>query len=151
MENGQNLVICGVDPGITTGWAVLRGVEVVDCGECKAVLEGVSSALDRFVWGTEAGVVVIEDFRLRPGGIGGTQWSGLSPVWVGAWIEALLWNEGWTGVVAKQMPAAAKSVMTDQKLKAMGLWKVGSVHVRDAIRHAALFQRKAAAAGGRRA
>lgn len=44
----------------------------------------------------------------------------------------------------QQQASAAKGVMTDKRLKLMGLWIKGQPHARDAIRHLVIATRRAA-------
>lgn len=140
-----------VDPGKLTGIAIVRVPDAVM--ESSGTL--LSEAIDDFTW-VEIGElggpsalqgkklaervrrvnpdqVVFEDFQLR------TQHADLRPVEV---TFAFLGAMGWSRV-QKQMPSAAKSAFTNQRLKALGCYRVGSDHERDAIRHALLFISKA--------
>jgi hypothetical protein len=72
-------------------------------------------------------LLVIEDFVLR------SQNADLTPVAVTAALEALVGFD-----IERQMPSAAKSFLTNDRMHDWGLWVVGSAHERDAIRHVAL-------------
>ena len=83
--------------------------------------------------------LVVEDFVLRERTMGRNL---LAPVRLTAGIaQEVLWSEKLIGVTV-QSPSDAKSVVTDERLKALGLWIRGQQHARDACRHLALFLRK---------
>ena len=83
--------------------------------------------------------LVIEDFILRERTKSRNL---LAPVRLTAGLmqEALNW-ERLIGVTL-QSASDAKSVVTDDRLRSLGLWQVGQVHARDACRHLALFLRR---------
>lgn len=85
-----------------------------------------------------ASVVVIEDFILRER----TQSRQLlAPVRVSARLEDRLHSHGYKGEIVYQTPSDAKSIVTDERLKAWGLWHSGSPHIRDAWRHLVKYLR----------
>lgn len=167
-------VIMGIDPGVTTGWAVLDDrdgegeIAVVDCGQLngndliRAEIDielgglyecdrAICLALVRLIHNYEPDYVFVEDFILRPTGIGSTGRDGVSPLRLISMLEVWRfdiqfggdegeWNPEWK----YNTPADAKKVMTDSRLRAKGLYapSVGQPHARDAIRHAALGFRK---------
>lgn len=83
--------------------------------------------------------LVIEDFVLRERT---KQRNLLAPVRLTAAVaQEVLLSDRLIGVTI-QSPSDAKSVVTDERLKQLGLWQTGQVHARDACRHLALFLRK---------
>jgi len=144
------MLVVGVDPGVTTGVAfgVLKnGHFALDKGfECAGSLEGILT-LSREIkgfFGSNRGVVVVEDFRLRGGPVGTTKIEGLAPVAVGAMLKMSLFMLKFdvAGGVMMQTASQAKTTVTNERLRALGLWVVGSEHIRDAVRHAELWCRK---------
>jgi len=83
--------------------------------------------------------LVIEDFILRERT---KQRNLLSPVRLTAGLlqECLNWDR--LCGLTLQSSSDAKSVVTDERLKQLGLWQAGQQHARDACRHLALFLRK---------
>lgn len=83
--------------------------------------------------------LVIEDFILRERT---KQRNLLAPVRLTAGlVQEVLRSDKLIGITL-QSASDAKSVVTDERLKALGLWQVGQQHARDAIRHLALFLRR---------
>lgn len=76
-------------------------------------------------------LLVVESFILRPGKASADP-AQLMPVRIAAALEALV-----PVVPEYQTPSMAKGYATDERLREWGLWKVGSAHERDAIRHLA--------------
>ena len=110
------------------------------------------AALRCFGWVVEQlpDLVVIEDFVLQPGKQGeyrGGSRAGLSPARIGAMVHGFIMLDGEAdgedpdaGVnlspgVLWQGPAMIKT-MTSARIRAAGLWVVGSQHIRDAACHA---------------
>ncbi len=75
--------------------------------------------------------LVVESFILRPGKASADP-AQLMPVRIAAALEALV-----SADIGYQTPSMAKGYATDERLREWGLWKVGSTHERDAIRHLA--------------
>ena len=64
--------------------------------------------------------------------------SGLYPVRIASCLEGCLVRQIPPNGIVYQMPSSAKRFMTDERLRAAGLWIRGSDHQRDAARHMAL-------------
>lgn len=143
--------VFAIDPGDTTGWALLEAPEDEPAG-IPTVIEfgqigGQPLSQAKFLWEkwwvscdrprADIGVV-IEDFQVR------TMSVRLSPVQVShaflgfraarAGVESVVW----------QMPAMAKTTATDERMRAWGLWQPGKPHANDAIRHGVVALRRAA-------
>lgn len=155
------LWVVGIDPGGTSGWAVLRiewdrvgeGIRARGCwwrtGEvqgpepyqAEALLAIVRSVYLAGMWegGSEADrcVVSVERFTLRLLSMDAAL---LSPVRITAMMEALSWR-GLPFPVVQLQPSEAKKVVTDERLQHWGFWPSGA-HARDALRHAVLTARK---------
>lgn len=151
--------VFAVDPGETTGWALLtvsaaclldRRTSLFedlefDCGQVTGSEDIQAVELGEMLWQFR-GPVIIEDFILRQFR---QDRSLLAPIRLTAKLEYEIYisNEqrGNTGKqrVKKQQPSLAKTTATDERLKEWGLWEVGAPHARDAIRHAVTFLRRA--------
>lgn len=116
-----------LDPGKTTGVGYraadgeLRGLQWPG-EDIEAVLEGMHA-----VYGLDE--VVIESFMSRPGG---AAVSLSAPVTIG---RIIAWCEAHEVRYVMQTPAAAKRLVTNDRLRAFGGWVRGFEHARDALRH----------------
>ena len=156
MQEEKILTVIGVDPGETTGIAIIRipadsmfGDEpgrILDhrtqeiTGPETAQAQTFCRIAKRYIWPT----IAIEDFSLRTDV---TSREVLAPVRVGAKIHYCI-ETGQAGTIVGvewQMPALAKETMPDDRLKKIGLWTTGSDHIRDASRHAMTLIRRAKA------
>jgi len=148
------LTVIGVDPGETTGWAVIRiPLDTMYGNEPGRVVSHVTGELTgpdtaqaqtfcriakRYIWPA----IAMEDFALR------TQVTSrvvLAPVRVASKIHFCV-QTGLAGTVTGwewQMPALAMETMPDNRLEKAGLWTEGSEHIRDASRHAMTLIRRA--------
>jgi hypothetical protein len=139
--------IFAVDPGATTGWALAKDVDVATLpnGDCDIDMIASEFAGDENqqaydLWRITQQVwpcaVIIEDFIPRK--LDQSRHF-LSPVRVTAKLEYLLWKSErrWW----KQMPALAMSTISDDYLRATGLWLPGHPHANDAQRHALTYTR----------
>lgn len=153
-----------VDPGGTTGWAVMsvkpqaltvsnkaleKCIEHWTCGNSTGNENQMASEmLELFdVW--EDAAVGIERFTLRQLAVE------LSPVSITGKIEYGLWlMEKWQAeederpigrgrMVFKQDPSLAKRTLTDDRQRDAGLWVPGLDHQRDAIKHCYTFLQRA--------
>lgn len=145
----------GIDPGGTTGWCLMVVEKSAMLKADIKILESLAfwsagewtgpetrqarRAVELMNEWRAAGV--IEDFILR-------QLAGgrdlLAPVRVTAGIETLLDGErfGVTRVVVKQPGSLAMTTMTDERLKAVGLYRPGQPHANDATRHVCTWLRR---------
>lgn len=153
------LVVVWADPGVTTGWCVLRVPisYLLERGQVGATSRlwwrigqfrtgGTSASVDSFLalcraaWekAGEEDVVVLgcEGFSL---GMLSRDVALLEPVRFLAVLEDRLRG---TGVgVEVQMPGE-RSIITDERLKLWGMWEAGVNHGRDAQKHALAFLRR---------
>lgn len=159
MKVDHGLNVFAVDPGETTGWAllwiptanmVLRDVSVLEdvefsCGQWSGSEDSQADAFKAELIGLEC-PVIFEDFILRQFRRDRTL---LSPVRVMAKMEyvlhrhRLLTADPKLNPVRKQQASLAKSTATDARLRSWGLWIKGQPHARDAIRHGVTFLRRA--------
>lgn len=134
MASSDGFRMAAIDPGVTTGWALLEDDRVVSSGQVlaesvrvdwrRAELEAVRSIVG--IVGRVDGWAC-EDFILR--GRSASR-DALSPVRVAAMLFAVVG----TGVPWWWVsPSDAKSVVTDERLRAWDAWVVGK-HARDAVR-----------------
>lgn len=83
--------------------------------------------------------ISIEDFTLRERS---KKRNLLSPVRLTSGVLAVLEGDDRSWFVGKpQSPSNAKTTMTDDRLRAHGLWVPGKPHARDALRHLVLAMR----------
>jgi hypothetical protein len=159
--NSGTLADVAIDPGVTTGWALLHvpadsifhykdtlaTIELHETGEfdgpetaqVKAICRLLKRRYDSVM---SAPALVIEDFEPRKLS---KDKDYLAPVRVGAKL-AFAVDLGMAGDVATpawQMPSLAMSTATDERLKAWKLYQPGSEHRKDATRHAITFIRRA--------
>lgn len=116
---------------------VLGGVDGVDSVPWEAWSQGELGRGD---------LVVIEDFLIRLGGRGASSArSGISPARISAglvaWLEVMEWDVDHGVHLKLQQASNAKGVITDPRLKQLGMWIPGKEHARDALRHAVLSVR----------
>lgn len=162
MSLADHVALFAVDPGETTGWAA--GYVQVGGGSLEVEEHGeISCAFDEFGsdgvleladeashWFAQADadaarrVLVIEDFTLRHGVMLSGR-SALSPVRVASGLVSVLLDRMLLlDAVRWQSASDAKGVITDERLKRMGLWIKGKPHARDAVRHLVIAGRKIA-------
>jgi hypothetical protein len=151
VERMQNNRWCSIDPGGTTGLAFweereLCAWDAVRCGfGWREQMHLVGMVVERVMeWVDVSGRIVLEDFLLRPSGTRSSKRDALSPVQVSGLLLGGLERCGWEGDLVMQSAANAKGVITDERLKHVGLYR-GNDHVRDAIRHGVLYMRKVGA------
>lgn len=135
------MIIVGVDPGGTTGVAWL---DTEDFGYDFMQLTG--SLLDQaltfagLVMDTEPDVIAFERFVLGPasgrtaGILDAPRMIAMCEVWLREIVE-------FEGVLLYQSPSDAKGVITNARMKALGVAVQGD-HARDAMRHALLAERR---------
>lgn len=160
-DPGPGLVVVWADPGITTGWCVLRVPirALLSLGQVGSVRfmwwkvgqfrsgstsEAVDSylALCRAAWerAGEEDIVVIgcEGFSLQ---MLSTDVALLEPVRFLAVLLDRMRAAGGEASVEVQMPGE-RTVISDDRLRLWGLWVPALGHGRDALRHAVVFLRR---------
>lgn len=160
-----NLLVMGVDPGVTTGWAVGSfGIDSIfgdeslfPLGEagCKSMSYGQFTGdedkqADDIIFTAEKfdiDVMVIEDFELRKL-LKSKEL--LSPVRIGQKISYGIHRLNASRAridnpikIEWQLPALAMSTATDERLKLWNIHHRGQQHARDGIRHVATFAKRA--------
>ena len=132
----SNTLVVAVDPGKVTGIAVWDPAELGNRPGAYEVPSRVKvyRVFDDIVsWG-RPGTVVIERFTIKPGVVNTNQPDAL--MIIGA-IESTATRVGWP--VEFQLPAAAMSWATNERLRRVGWWVRGKEHANDALRHLLLW------------
>jgi hypothetical protein len=130
--------ILALDPGGTTGWALLKGqqysIDQIGPGEHHLglwqLMADINANSDEFI-------IVCESFEFRQG----KQRAGIvlvSKEYIG--IVKLFGAVHPEVRVVFQTAAQAKAFVTDEKIKALNLWSPGNGHAMDAMRHLLTFQ-----------
>lgn len=140
-RNGFRGHVLGLDPGETTGWAHFYDYKLVECGQLNTktvpyayaslqpLFQGIVSKAD----GTPI-EVAIEDYRIYSWKSDDHKWAAVHTVKVVGLCELLCALYQLTHNL--RMAQNAKKFVTDEKLKAWGIYVTGQKHARDAIRHA---------------
>lgn len=151
--NRWERIFC-IDPGGTTGWvygqvqmngsahhqlavAVLKGRMAY--GQFKGSENGAIDQMLQLIKEHKAETVVIEDYVVRLP-YKNTHRAGLSPARIGAGLAYALSGVPSVTQVKFQMPSQM-AVITDDRLKAWGLWLPGKPHACDAMRHMVIYLR----------
>jgi hypothetical protein len=160
-DSGPALVVVWADPGVTTGWCVLRVpiARLLSLGQVgsrrwlwwrvgqfrtSGTSESVDSflALGRAAWekAGEEDVVVLgcEGFSL---GMLSRDKALLEPVRFLAVLEDRMRAAGGDVAIEVQMPGE-RNVITDARLRLWDLWVPGPDHPRDALKHGLAFFRR---------
>ena len=124
------MIVLGVDPGGTTGWAALKADTIVAKGE----IDGWDGLLE-VIKNQKPNVIVFDEFRLYPWKAKHKSWSSFIEVEV---IGVLKFLAKHFGIKAVGQGAQHKKFFNDRRLKQMGLYS-SSPHIRDAIRHALYY------------
>lgn len=140
--------IIAIDPGLATGMCGLRprddrsGLDISFAGEYSPMETG--DTLDHVLRdrGDEECVIVIERFVISRSTASNSQ---------APWSLEIIGNTRWlshtylgTDQIVLQTPSDAKSLVTNERIKNLGLWQRGSKgHVIDAIRHGVLYSVRA--------
>ena len=129
------LRVVAIDPGKTTGFcfATLQsGVLTMDVSQEEISLTGLFDRLGSVIKTFNNVHIIYEDFHYRNYARTGLD---LTPVKLIGVIECFReWHEPFVGF-HKQSAATGKAFYSDDKLKALGIYKPGTQHGRDAQRH----------------
>lgn len=131
----RSLRVVGVDPGETTGICVFNGCELLGSDQLttKGLEEGID-ALAKYLRTNKPDIVSIEDYRVYSWESDKHKWAALhTPKLIGAVYTICYLRDI---PIKMRMAQAAKGFVTDEKLKAWGLYKKAKRHSRDAMRHA---------------
>lgn len=116
-------MIIAFDPGLTTGYAMT----IRETYQFGHLSENLKSIYD-FLTFHKPTYIVYEDFKHRPQIIT-TELYSLQVIGI-----IRLWAQQYYTPVSTMLPATAKAFWTDDKIKALGLWKPGHKHAMDALR-----------------
>lgn len=122
--------LLALDPGGTTGWSLweydsITPLRPIEHGQIVGGVEGFIE------WWKDSGIeyefdeVVSESYRLD----GRTPKPDVTPLRIEGAL-AVLWPE------VVYQPNTYKAIVTDERIKALGLWWPGQQHARDSLRHA---------------
>jgi hypothetical protein len=139
--------ILALDPGVTTGYCYglkKRNNLYLAPGEDKMSMGQMYQFLMDFVGMYDHGWLIYEDFQYRNYARMGLD---LTPVKIIGIIELFLETYEPLLVGTKQSAATGKAFFSDDRMKEMGVYKVGKKHGRDATRH--LLQWANFGAGGK--
>ena len=132
------IAVLGVDPGNTTGLALLS-IEAHTPELARVAAEDFEttvSVIRDFVVTSTTGVAV-ERYTVGPQTLRKTRQP--TAMWVIGVVMAVC---QWAGVPCElQAPSDAKMAFRDERLHSLGLW-TSSPHTRDATRHALLYARR---------
>lgn len=147
------VTVLALDPGGTTGWAVLTcSIEVFGFGDGTEVHKRIKHKDSGEIYGEpieqadEIGdlydawpdaAIVIEHFQPRQAAYE------LSAIQAETICEYIAFVDRRDETTFKQLPALAMTTATNERLKRWGLYKPGSEHSKDAMRHAITFLRRA--------
>lgn len=126
--------LLALDPGETTGWAYFEITDLKECGQLDTKdQDNMVGAIQELLARTKPAICVIEDYRVYGWKAKDHSWAELhTPKLIGV-IRALCYLQKIPTVL--QMAYQAKNFVTDDKLKAWGMYSKGQRHARDAIRH----------------
>lgn len=144
--------VLSIDPGETTGlaWAPTtlflpgsvdrRMANLVQHRQISGPLTQQTDQLLLLIRKEQVSVVVMESWRLVPG-VALRGKATLAPVKLDAMLTYAMHNKWFPIPIMYQSASQGKSVITDQRLKALGMWWRGEEHARDATRHLVTFIR----------
>jgi len=125
-----------LDPGETTGWAYFEAGELVDCGQAYTPkVELIVPVLERFTFDA----LVIEGYRIYSHKIAEHVGSSVYTLQLIGAVE--LWRAlvAPSSIAVTQYASQAKPFVTDDRLRAWGMYQRGAKHARDAIRHGCYY------------
>jgi hypothetical protein len=127
------------DPGHTTGYAVFRGLELVEWGELVTKpIETAAEVLNDMIHMKAPHIIVMESYRVYKWKAKHHGGSELLTARVIGCIETLAVIHFVPNII-KQPAHIAKAFCTNQRLKQWGFYDTGARHANDAIRHGCHF------------
>jgi hypothetical protein len=136
--NEDTVILC-FDPGHTTGFAVFRGLELIESGEIVTKpIETAVHHIEELMDEHDPDVVVMESYTVykwKAKQHGGSEM--LTTRVIGC-IETFCVIK-FIPQIIKQPAHIAKGFCIDTRLKEWGFYKAGERHARDAIRHGCYF------------
>lgn len=133
----EDWAVCGIDPGLNTGFAVYRQKGLPVVGGAPIASGQIAGRFDFYDvfdsivgWGHPL-IIVMEKFTITPATAKKSPQP--DPLYIIGAIERQAHKLGFP--VELQTPARAKSFAPDTKLKAVGWHRPGNDHANDAARH----------------
>ena len=129
------MIILSLDPGVTTGWAVVDTDQrkVVQYGEIR-LWRGIEELISKW----KPDTVLYEEFKLYPWARKAQTWSEFEPVQV---IGVIRYLSELHGVESVKQPASVCKSKSAKRLTPDAARGVGD-HIRDAIVHALVLARR---------
>jgi hypothetical protein len=130
--------VLALDPGETTGYAIFRGVELLEVGQLKTTMMPLAAVrISEFLTEVFPDKLVIEDYRVYKWKTDSHAWAELhTPRLIGA-VEYIAHTRSLPMV--KQSAQVGKGFCTDDRLKEWGFYKPALRHGNDATRHACQY------------
>lgn len=145
MIHPEGRIVVALDPGETTGFAVFRGVELIEFGQLIPGYKDPSESaklIDALIKRAKADLVVYESYRVYSFKTDSHAWNEMYTSQVIGTIRFMC-NTGVPEMKViptfPQTAQVAKQFVTDEKLKAWNMYARGQKHARDAIRHGCWF------------
>ncbi len=136
----QGVTVLALDPGVTTGYAVLSNDELADYGQHKNDDVALAARfIDELMVKWEPRVVVVEDYRVYSWKQKQHAWSDLHTARLIGAIELVVQLRPMNIALVKYPASSAKGFCTDERLMEWGYYQKGLRHARDAIRHACYY------------
>ena len=146
-------LILAFDPGETTGLACMYDCRLIGYGQLMTKPDSISDCWNRlenaFVYWAGNAIhfdcpyeVSCEDYRVYAHKAESHKWSEVHTIKIVSLIQLMTAQRCKYAPIRMRMAAAAKSFVTDDKLKAWGFYEdtKGERHARDAVRHACFHQ-----------
>lgn len=145
----HNNIVLALDPGYTTGIAVIHGDRLIMYGQMNTrkldllTYKDIERILDEYLslWDINTDIhtmckfeMVVEDYRIYSWKSEEHEWSDVYVARLIGFIQAMCVQRSIE--FRLRLAQQAKGFVTDEKLKKMGWYQRGLPHARDAIRHA---------------
>lgn len=132
--------LVAIDPGETTGICRFEGPNLVDARQLVTDEPGIGAARVRdYINESHPEYVIMESYRVYAWKTEDHTWNSMHTSQLIGAIKYLCSEMRPSIPVVMQSAQIAKGFVTDDKLKAWGLWIKGQKHARDAIRHAVYY------------
>lgn len=130
--------ILAIDPGETTGVALMSGPTLAQASQVAGPLWGQVNSIRFICQPIKPDIVIIEAYRVFPWRLQQHTWSSLFTARLIGALEFVCADIG-IDLTINQAPGDAKAFSTDEKLRAWGYWQPNKKHANDAIRHAVYY------------
>jgi len=134
----RDRIILALDPGETTGLAVMSGATLLvadqlSTGIMPVAAVRVADAIDKY----NPELIILEDYKVYAWKTECHAWQSLHTSRLIGAIEYIAYRRNTP--YRKQMAQTGKSFCSDEKLQTWGFYQAKKPHARDAIRHACHF------------